>query len=164
MIDHAGLENLPEDAKLWASTAGVLKQLAEAIPRTDWIPRVPAPKDLYLDEDERHVARQALLASHHNVLKECIDGFSQWFVQKTMPELSEPAKYWLLRTANSVAEFCESQVCQLNHPPETIVPYPPHKPMAVCYWLLGDWWAEVGLKRFVAQATTDQSLFYGAHM
>jgi hypothetical protein len=157
----------PDYAKQWLSTAAIFRQLAESIHPTDWRPTIPPMDTDFPDEDQRRAARQAILATYPPVLMECLDVIRVWSSErehKLPDQISQAARYWIYHMAFGIADFCSAHVCQLRKAQTTIIPYPDKEPIEVFEWLIGDWWGEVGLKKFVALATTDQNLFYSENI
>jgi hypothetical protein len=163
------MTDVSPDAKKWLVTAGVFRQLAESIHPTDWRPQVDHIGTPFPDEDQRHSIRQQILETYPPVLQECISVLAGWFEtrERKLPDkISQEARYWIYQMACQISAFCESHVCQSvpSHPPSTIIPYPNMKEPEVCEWLIGEWWGEVGLRRCIAQSTTDQSLFWSENV
>jgi|SRR5947209_5440733 len=158
-------EPLSEDAKRWRASALLFRQLAEAIHPTGWRPTAPAIGTAFPDEDQRHAARQAILATYPPVLQECLDVTGGWFETRSLPDqISQPARYWVYHMAFQISEFCIEHLCGIREPRTTIVPYPDKPEIEVCDWLMGEWWSSVGMKKFVKLATTDQNLFYSENV
>jgi hypothetical protein len=146
------MADLPDHAKQWRSTAAIFRKLAESIHPTEWTPTVPLTGTAFPDEDQRHAARQAMLATYPPVLQECLDVTVRWFAdpeRKLPDQISQPARYWTHRMAIQISEFCAAHVCRLTGSLETIIPYSNKKQIEVCDWLIAEWWSNVGLKRFV---------------
>ncbi len=149
------------DADKWLDTAQFLRRLAESIPPTDWVPDAKTSKDPYLDEDERHAARVAVLETFSEVAQEYINGAQSLLRGQLLPVLSEPAKFWLHTAIYQSAIFCRHHVCKgVDEGRVAISPYPPDSRLRFGWRLLTEWWLSAGLQMTVQLATTDQNLYY----
>jgi hypothetical protein len=156
------MPDLADRAKRWRSTAAVFRQLAKSIRPNDWRPTIPAMGTDFPDEDQRDAARQVILATYPPVLQECLDVIRGWLAEREhkLPDrISQEARYWIYHMALGIADFCGAHVCQSPKGSTTILPYPEEEPIEVCNWMIEEWWSNNGLRKFVAQATTDQTCF-----